>query len=190
MISWLKGQPKFVEEDHLTMVVNGVGYELLCSNNTITDLTGESEAEVFIHTHVREDALQLFGFSTPAEKKVFLSLIKVNGIGPKLAITILSATTVDQIVGMIEAEDAKALAKLPRIGKKTAEQIILSLKGKLVRASEDAAQAEMFAARQEIMSALVHLGFRVADVEKVVAEMEPDTDVQAGVRMGLSALTN
>lgn len=190
MISWLKGQPRFLDEDHLTLVVHGVGYELQCSQNTLKDLTGEDMAEVYVHTHVREDALQLFGFSSPAEKKVFLSLIKVNGIGPKLAVTILSATTVDQIVGMIESEDARSLAKLPRIGKKTAEQIILSLKGKLVRASDDTAQRDMFAARQEIVSALVHLGFRVADVEKVVSQMEPDTDVHAGVRMGLSALTN
>lgn len=190
MISWLKGQPQFLDEEHLTLIVHGVGYELLCSQNTLDDLAGESMAEIYVHTHVREDALQLFGFSSLAEKKVFLSLNKVNGIGPKLAVTILSATTVDEIVGMIEAEDAKALSKLPRIGKKTAEQIILSLKGKLVRASEDTQQKEMFAARQEIVSALVHLGFRVADVEKVVAQMRPDTDVHTGVRRGLSALTN
>lgn len=190
MIAFLKGQPRVMEEDQVIFLVHGVGYELHCSQNTIKDLEDEEMAEVFVHTHVREDAFHLFGFSQMAEKKVFLSLIKVNGIGPKLAVTILSATTVDQIVAMIEAEDAKALAKLPRIGKKTAEQIILSLKGKLVRASEDEGQKQLFASRQEIVSALVHLGFRMNDVEKVVAQMEPNIDVQAGVRQGLAALTN
>ena len=189
MIAFLHGQPIAIEDDSAIVNVHGVGYELMCSTNTLDHLKNLESVDIYIHTHVREDALLLFGFSTLAEKKVFLSLIKVNGIGPKLAISVLSAAPVEHIVHMIETEDAKGLAKLPRIGKKTAEQIILSLKGKLVR-SEEAPTTKTFTSRDEIVSALVHLGFRLGDVEKVVEQMSPSTDVQTGIRQGLAALTN
>lgn len=190
MISFIKGEPLFVEADSLTVDVNGVGYELHCSSNTLTDFDGQSQINAFIHTHVREDAFLLFGFSSEIEKKVFLSLLKVNGIGPKMALTILSAASVNHIVSLIEAEDAKGLAKLPRIGKKTAEQMILSLKGKLVRAEDSLEKPQQPRARVEIISALVHLGFRLTDVEKVVEQMNSNIDLQEGVRQGLAALTN
>jgi Holliday junction DNA helicase RuvA len=189
MIGFLQGQPRQLDDEALIMMVHGVGYELICSTNTLGDVAGQDRAELFVYTHVREDAIHLFGFSSLNEKRVFLSLLKVNGIGPKLAITILSSASVEKIISMIEAEDAKGLSQLPRVGKKTAEQIILSLKGKLVRAEEVVAQ-NRFSARPDIVSALVHLGFRVQDVEKVVDQMDAKVDVQTGVRIGLSALTN
>lgn len=188
MIGYLSGVPKVLDEDVLLMLVNGVGYELICSSSTLEVLSGEERAEVFVHTHVREDALQLFGFASLNEKRVFLSLLKVNGIGPKLAIAILSAASVEKIVNMIESEDAKGLSQLPRVGKKTAEQIILSLKGKLVRA-EESIRTNSFSHRGDIVSALVHLGFRMQDVEKVVDQMDAKVDLQTGVRLGLAALT-
>lgn len=189
MISFLQGQVFQMEEDVITLNVRGVGYELWCSSNTIGDFQGKDVVQAFVYTHVREDQFLLFGFSSSAEKKLFLSLIKVNGIGPKLAQKILSATRIETIAKMIDEGDVKGLTKLPKVGTKTAEQIILSLKGKLVLA-EDEQKKKSFIARSEIVSALVNLGFRLSDVESVVSQMDIETDLQAGVRQGLAALTS
>lgn len=188
MIGFLQGRPMNVEGDTLLLNVHGVGYELSCSQQTLSELEGQEIVEAWVYTHVREDAIHLFGFATPIEKQLFLSLIKVNGVGPKLALNVLSASRLEMLVQMIEEADAKGLAKLPKIGKKTAEQIILSLKGKLVQTDSKPIRSS-FPARSEIVSALVHLGFRVNDVEEVVNKMDPKTDLQAGVRSGLAALT-
>ncbi len=136
---------------------------------------------------MREDALQLFGFNSLNERMLFTSLLKVNGIGPKSAMNILGAAPFSNIQSWIELGDTKALSHLPKVGKKTAEQVVLTLQGKLVRV--DDASPMKSTHRQEIVSALVHLGFRLIDVEKVVEQMPPDVDFQNGVRQGLSALT-
>lgn len=189
MIGYLVGRPLVASADNLILNVQGVGYELSCSQSTLGDVEGRDFCELWVHTHVREDVIQLFGFSKPVEKQLFLSLIKVNGIGPKMALTILSATRLENLIRMIEEADAKGLSQLPKVGKKTAEQMILSLQGKLVR-TEDEKNLGLFPARGEIVSALVNLGFRLQDVEKVVDQMPSHVDVQQGVRKGLSALTS
>jgi Holliday junction DNA helicase RuvA len=188
MIGYLQGRPLRIAIDHMILLVQGVGYELHCSAQTLADLDGKSFVEAWIYTHVREDALQLFGFSTELEKSIFLSLLKVNGIGPKSALNICSGAPSKQIVQWIEDSNVGALTKLPKVGKKSAEQIILTLQGKLVRAG-DLGHAQRFAARSQIVSALVNLGFRIGDVEKVVDGMQPETDLEQGLRQGLSALT-
>jgi len=187
MIGYLQGRPLRMSADHMILLVQGVGYELSCSAQTLGDLDGKSFVEVWVYTHVREDALQLFGFSTELEKTMFLSLLKVNGVGPKSALNIVSGAPTAQIVQWIEDSNVGALTKLPKVGKKSAEQIILTLQGKLVRAGEG--HTQRFAARSQIVSALVNLGFRIGDVEKVVDHMTPETDLEQGLRQGLSALT-
>jgi Holliday junction DNA helicase RuvA len=189
VIGYLQGRPLRFAADHMILLVSGVGYELHCSTQTLQDLDHKSFVEVWVHTHVREDALILFGFSTEIERSAFHSLLKVNGIGPKSALNILSGAPVRQIIQWIEDSNVGALSKLPKIGKKTAEQIVLTLQGKLVR-SGDSASAQRFVARPQIVSALVNLGFRLGDVEKVVDQMSPDTDLEAGLRQGLSGLTS
>ena len=190
MISYLQGRPLRFGADHLILLVGGVGYELLCSTQTLMTLEGRPYVEVWVHTHVREDALQLFGFASEVEKSMFLSLLKVNGIGPKSALNALSGAPTAQIVRWIEESNVGALTKLPKVGKKSAaEQIILTLQGKLVRAG-DASADRRFTARPQIVSALVNLGFRLLDVEKVVDQMPVETDLEGGLRQGLSALTS
>lgn len=189
MIGYLQGRPLRFGADHVILLVQGVGYELHCSAQTLAALEGRDFVEVWVHTHVREDVIQLFGFATELEKAVFLSLLKVNGVGPKSAVNALSGAPTQQIVDWIESSNVSALTKLPKIGKKSAEQIILTLQGKLVRAGE-AASGSRFVARPQIVSALVNLGFRLADVEKVVDQMPPDMDLEGGLRRGLSALTS
>lgn len=189
MIGYLQGRPLRFTPDSVILLVSGVGYELHCSTQTLQALEGRSFVEVWVHTHVREDALQLFGFATELEKSLFLSLLKVNGVGPKSAVNALSGAPTSQIVQWIEDSNVGALTKLPKIGKKSAEQIVLTLQGKLVRA-EAGEGGSRFVARPQIVSALVNLGFRLGDVEKVVDSMPPDTDLEGGLRQGLTALTS
>ena len=144
---------------------------------------------MWIHTHVREDQFTLFGFSSKIEKKLFLSLIKVNGIGPKLATQVLSGASLDHIIDAIEEKNVKALTALPRVGKKTAEQMILTLKGALV-VDRDQQQTKMEPVKphKEILSALTNLGFRSAEVEEVVLSLPKDVDFEQGVRDSLRLL--
>lgn len=193
MISFLRGAPIHEEQDSIVLDVQGVGYELQCSRPTLDDFFGQTEIKAWVYTHVREDAITLFGFSSALEKKIFSSLIKVNGIGPKMAIVILSGTSVSHLSEMIEAGDVKALTKLPKVGKKTAEQMILTLKGKLEVSSTSSlggVSTVTSNSRQEIVSALTNLGFKGSDVEKVVDELPVDIGFEAGLRDGLAALTN
>lgn len=189
MIGYLQGRPLRFTADTVILLVQGVGYELSCSGSTLSDLEGKNFVEVWVHTHVREDALQLYGFSTELERQLFLSLLKVNGVGPKSALNICSGAPTRQIVQWIDDANTAALSKLPKVGKKTSEQIVLSLQGKLVRAGESGTSTR-FVARPQIVSALVNLGFRLVDVESVVDKMPADTNLEIGLRQGLSALTS
>ncbi len=189
MIGYIKGKVLSVGLSEAIIETQGLGYELHCAFQTLGELQNRETAELWVYTHVREDALQLFGFASRNEKELFLSLLKVNGIGPKSALNILSATSLESLQNLIESGDAKALSKLPKVGKKTAEQMILTLKGKLTFVESQGAQAGV-GNRDAIVSAMVHLGFRVADVEKVVADFDANIEIEQGVREALVALTN
>lgn len=190
MIGSLRGTLLAVDEESALLDVAGVGYEVFCSAIVLADLSGRvgQEARLWIHTHVREEALQLFGFRDRAEKQLFLSLLKVNGVGPKSALHALSGAEPSMILDWIENGDAKALSKLPKIGKKTAEQVILTLQGKLVRATDSAAAVS--GAQREVLSALVNLGFKPQKVEEFVSGLPREIAVEEGVRLGLTALSN
>lgn len=188
MIGMLRGRVLEIKNDLAIIDVQGVGYEIHVSKNTALEIDGKELTRVFVYTHVREDNLSLFGFSTSLEKELFLNLIKINGIGPKVALTMLSATRVTDLIELIEAGDVNGLSDLPKIGKKKAEQIVLSLKGQLVFAEARTLQTS-FSAKADVISALVNLGFRQTEVEKAVAQLPPETDFAAGVRRGLALLT-
>ena len=188
MISYISGQVIDQEESALTILCRGIGYEVTCSENTITDISDQKVVQLWIYTHVREDSFHLFGFSSKIEKRLFLSLIKVNGVGPKLAIQILSGARLEKIIDAIEAKDVKTLMSLPRVGKKTAEQMILTLKGTLVMDS-GAKSTVPRKPHQEILSALVNLGFRSVDVEEVIQVLPVDIEFEQGVRESLRQLS-
>ncbi len=185
MISFLRGQPIAFDEGRVTLLVDGVGYEVLVSNATWENISDTLEAELYVMTHVREDAIQLFGFHSLEEKNLFLSLIKVNGIGPKLGLGILSACSLDKFKELIVNEDIKGLSQLPKIGKKMAEQMVLSLKGKL----PETQVTHKSQTKEQIVSALSHLGFKVSEIEKVLEDIPDSVTVQEGIRQGLAALT-
>jgi len=142
----------------------GVGYELAISVATFTELPGEGkEAKLHVHTHVREDALLLFGFAELAEKRLFEKLLTISGIGPKLAITVLSGISSERLVGAIRGGDHATLTKIPGIGKKTAERVVLELKDKLddmVGFTPDSGAAPTLGGvAEDVLSALVNLGY-------------------------------
>lgn len=188
MIAFLTGQIIDQDENLITLLCRGVGYEVCCSDNTLAQIATQKVVQLSIYTHVREDALQLYGFASKLEKQLFMSLLKVNGIGPKLAIQILSGASLEQIIQAIENKDIKMLTSLPRVGKKTAEQMVLTLKGVLVSADEQKF-TPLANVHKEIYSALVHLGFRSQDVEQVLAKLPEGVEFEQGVRESLRQLS-
>ncbi|MBL7557119.1 MAG: Holliday junction branch migration protein RuvA [Bdellovibrionaceae bacterium] len=189
MIGFLRGEVVELQPEYFILDVQGVGYEIYASLQTIAQISENMNKTIsmWIYTHVREDALTLFGFQYREEKNLFLSLLKVNGVGPKMAIGILSGAPYDKLVELIENSDAKALSQLPRVGKKTAEQIILSLKGKLVRVQEKAVETSQ--QRQQVSSALVNLGFKPQLVDEYVSQLPKELSVEDSIRGGLAKLT-
>ncbi len=190
MIGRIQGTLVEANQDSVILDVQGVGYEVYPHARAFVELQSQvgEQTLLWIYTHVREDALQLFGFLTVEEKNLFLQLLKVNGVGPKLAQNILSGASAAEITDWIESGDAKALSKIPKVGKKTAEQIILTLQGKLVRieAPIKNQQSKVF---KEIQFALTNLGFKTAIVEEFLTTLSEEIEVEEGIRLGLSQLS-
>ncbi|MNZ38292.1 Holliday junction ATP-dependent DNA helicase RuvA [compost metagenome] len=131
MIDFLRGQVVLLETEYVVLDVQGVGYRVFCPNPYIYGTKKDDIVTIYTHHHVREDAILLFGFPTREEQKLFRKLIEVSGIGPKVALGILSGGSPDHVVAAIHQENISFLIKLPGIGKKTAQRMILDLKDKL-----------------------------------------------------------
>jgi holliday junction DNA helicase RuvA len=172
MIAHLRGKLLVKHPNQAVVETAGVGYDVTISVPTFSDLP-EIGAEVafHIHTHVREDAIALYGFLLSSEKLLFEKLITVSGIGPKLAITILSGMAADEMVGAIRGNAVARLTRIPGIGKKTAERMVLELRDKLpetVPRSVTATSA-LSATEEDVLSALLNLGYQRPAAEKAVA---------------------
>src|SRR5690625_2914593 len=131
MIAYVKGIITFIQENAVIVDVNGIGYEIICPDPFVFQSYLKKETFIYTYHHVREDVQSLYGFKTEDEKLLFEKLISVSGIGPKSAVTILGSVHVPEFIGAVEQEDEKYLTQFPGVGKKTARQIILDLKGKL-----------------------------------------------------------
>jgi len=150
----------------------GVGYDVTISVPTFAELSQVgTEVSLHIYTHVREDTLALYGFGRPEEKHLFEKLLTVSGIGPKLAITILSGMAADEMVGAIRGNDVARLTRIPGIGRKTAERMVLELRDKLPPQGADAVKEipSLTAVEEDVLSALTNLGYQQAAAEKAVA---------------------
>jgi holliday junction DNA helicase RuvA len=172
MIAHLRGKLLAKHPNQAIVETGGVGYDVAISVPTFSDLPGVgSEVALHIHTHVREDALALYGFLLASEKTLFEKLITVSGIGPKLAITILSGMAADEMVGAIRGNDVVRLTRIPGIGKKTAERMVLELRDKLptAQAGPAAPAPALSAVEEDVLSALVNLGYQRASAEKALA---------------------
>jgi Holliday junction DNA helicase RuvA len=174
MIAHLRGRLLAKHPNQVVIETAGVGYDVTISIPTFSDLPNiGGEVALHIHTHVREDLIALYGFLKPAEKQLFEKLITVSGIGPKLAITILSGMAADEMVGAIRGNDIARLTRIPGIGKKTAERMVLELRDKLPPAGvgEAAAVPVMSVTEEDVLSALVNLGYPRAAVERALASV-------------------
>ena len=172
MIAHLRGKLLAKSPNQAIVETAGVGYDVVISVPTFSDLpTVGAEVALHIHTHVREDSLALYGFLRPAEKQLFEKLITVSGIGPKLAITILSGMPVAEMTGAIRGNDVARLTRIPGIGRKTAERMVLELRDKLpvAEAGQVAASASANPMEEDVLSALMNLGYQRAAAEKALA---------------------
>ncbi len=170
MIAHLRGRLISKHPNQAIVEAGGVGYDVTITVPTFSDLPASgSEVALFIHTHVREDALALFGFLRAAEKQLFEKLLQVSGIGPKLAITILSGMPATEMVAAIRSGDVARLTRIPGIGKKTAERMILELRDKLEAFGEAPAPRLATPVEEDVLSALMNLGYQRAAAERALA---------------------
>ncbi|MCX7085450.1 MAG: Holliday junction branch migration protein RuvA [Methylococcales bacterium] len=185
MIGFLRGKLVHKAPPFLVLDVNGVGYELEAPMTTFYDLPALNQ-EIKLHTHlvVREDAHILFGFSAEAERSLFRTLIKVNGVGPKLALTILSGQSAEEFHRCIHDNDTVALVRLPGVGKKTAERLVIEMRDRLPELGDTSTatyenqegirSVAVANPKQEAISALCSLGYKPLDASKMVQNISAD----------------
>jgi Holliday junction DNA helicase RuvA len=196
MIGFLHGQLLKATPELLLLDVQGVGYEVHIPLSTWYEIEKRRDEPVrlFIHTHMREDGIALFGFWTEREKLLFERLIAVSGIGPRLARVALSGMAPDDLLGAIAAGDVARLATIPGVGKKTAERMVLELKDKMreLAAELPGTVAAAPAADQDVVSALVNLGYKASLAERAVGEVRrerPDAAFNELLRASLNRLS-
>ena len=180
MIGFLRGRILQRQAPHLLVDVQGVGYEVEAPMSTFYSLP-EVGAEVMLYTHlaVREDAHVLFGFGTETERRLFRALIRVNGVGPRLALTILSGVSVENFVRCVRDNDSVALTRLPGIGRKTAERLVVEMRDRLEDAGGDALTRNVpMTARDEALSALVSLGYKPPEAGRMLQAIK-DTGISS-----------
>ena len=198
MIGYLHGRVIALYTDHCLLDVHGVGYRVFVANSTRTKLRQREEASLFIYTSVREDAIVLYGFAAEEEYDLFLQLIGVSGIGSKVALGILSAITVEGLCRAIQNKQASVLTKLPGIGKKSAERLILELKDKVAfRGSEE---EELLTiedgeevgddAASEAMAALQSLGYTPSEIAPVIRKTAKYKTTEAIIKASLKELSH
>lgn len=196
MIGFLRGKVAYLLADDCLFDVGGVGYRVTVSGMTRSKLRQGEQAMLFTYLSVREDALQLYGFATQEEYDVFLQLIGVSGIGPKVALGILSSTTVSGLCSAIANKQASLLTKLPGIGKKSAERLILELKDKLAFVGTgDGEEAFVEAAPlgdgilDEAAAALASLGYTPAETAPVLKQLGTCQTTEEAIRLALKKLS-
>ena len=186
-------QGKILEKipPHILVDCNGVGYEIEVPMTTFYDLPEVgSEVELLTHFLVREDAQLLFGFATDQERIIFRKLLKVNGIGAKASLSILSGMTVNELMHSIQTKDVNSLTKIPGVGKKTAERLILELKDKFSDTEFAASKNQGSSELSDIQNALLALGYNQKDILTVTKDLGENITVNDGIKQALKLLSN
>jgi Holliday junction DNA helicase RuvA len=181
MIGYLEGSLKTLDATRAVVLAGGVGYEVHISLSTYYRLEGKRDVAMEIYTHVREDALALYGFASSDEKRAFEKLISISGIGPTLAQKILSGIDANDLADAIARGDARKLSTIPGVGKKTAERICLELRDKLVAGvpSAQPAAPTRITVDDDVQSALVNLGYRPKDAEIALEKARQELGAEA-----------
>ena len=196
MIGFLKGKATHITSDYCLLDVHDVGYRVFISNQTRAHISPSAEVMLYIHTNVREDAILLYGFFSREEYDLFLHLIGISGIGPKVAQGILSSATVNDFYRMVQQKDVKGITKLPGIGKKTAERILLELKDKLSDVSvADLPEGDNNVGTKtensmiaEATEALLTLGFQDSEIQRVFRQRHSCQNTEELIRYALAEL--
>ena len=190
MIGYLSGKIISSKPTRITLDVNGVGYVVNISINTFEKISDKSLVSLFIHTNVKEDSISLFGFYKESEKEMFELLISVNGIGPKLALSILSGIQVDELKHAIISGDVSKVVSVPGIGRKTADRLMLELKSKVGSVTAD--EALPYSIKNEAIAALTTLGYNSKQAEKSVRDVfsaDPKATLEDLIKKALSNLS-
>ena len=184
MIARLRGRPAGRTFDGIVLDVGGVGYLVRATVRGLQKAEGAKEVELDTYLHVRDDALQLYGFAEPAERELFEQLLSVSGVGPKVALAIVSGSTPRELRRAIALEDTTRFMAIPGIGKKTAQRVVLELKEKLAleEVIGEAGAPELVA-----RDALVELGYSVLEAEQALAATDPEAPAEERVRQALKA---
>jgi len=184
MISRLRGAPAGVTAEGLVVDVGGVGYLVAATPGVLRRAQSASEVTVETYLHVREDTLQLYGFADAAERALFVKLIGVSGIGPKVALAVVSSAAADELTRAIALRDSARFQAIPGIGKKTAERIVLELEASIAEALPVVTSAGV---PRELVArdALVELGYTLVEAEQALASVDPDLPVEERVREAL-----
>lgn len=194
MIAHLRGRLLAKTPQSVVVETGGVGYEVAISIPTFTALPAEgNEVSLLIHTHVREDALALFGFTSATEKRLFEKLLGISGIGPKLAVTVLSGLPPERLIAAIHGQDHATLTRIPGVGKKTAERIVLELKDKLQQLATTMPAGNATPVAEDVLSALVNLGYQRAAAQKgietaIARDAEAGKDFETLFRAAMSSM--
>ncbi|HZG69965.1 MAG TPA: Holliday junction branch migration protein RuvA [Chondromyces sp.] len=202
MYEYIKGTIEYTGPEYIVLENNGIGFQILTPNPFVFSKNQGQSVTIYIHQHVREDALSLYGFSTIEEKRLFEKLISVSGIGPKGALAVLASGEPSQVISAIEHEDEAFLTKFPGVGKKTARQMILDLKGKLqdvvpeyfpnlFNANEEAKKEERSEQLEEALLALEALGYSQREIKKISSKLKKEEmTTDQYIRKGLQLLLN
>jgi len=187
MIASLRGKPVARTAEGLVLDVGGVGYLVHATPTAIRKGDVADEITVETYLHVREDALQLYGFAERAERELFVQLLSVNGVGPKVALAIVSGSPAAELRRAIVLEDTARFQAIPGIGKKTAERIVLELKEKLGGAPVPISSASGTQPHVVARDALVELGYSLGEAEQALAAVDPELSPEERVRQALKA---
>ena len=189
MISYLKGKAQYIGQNYIEVIVNDLGYKVFVTEAFLKSVKVDKEVEVFTHQHVREDALDLFGFDNREQMELFEKLIGVSGIGPRTALGVLSAANIEEIETAVIHDDVSVLTKVSGIGAKTAERIVLELKGKYKgkvapvnkggKANDDA----------DVIDGLVGLGYPVDQARSALRQVDKDAGTDEKLKLCLKMLS-
>ena len=187
MIAKLKGKIEYIKDNYAVVDVNGVGYKVFLTAHSLGKVAGQKDVDLFIHTHVREDAFSLFGFLTMEELEMFELLISISGVGPKSAQGILTIATPKTIRAAILNEDSSILTKVSGIGKKTAERVILELRNKVTDMPES--EKESATVDSDAIEALLSMGYSAYEAREALKNVPKDVkDVGQRIKLALKSL--
>lgn len=192
MISSLRGIVAFRSNDAVVIEVGGVGLDVISSRSAVETCEVGEMASIVTRLIVREDSLTLYGFSSLTERELFDVLLKISGVGPKMAMAIISTMSIDNLRNAVSSQRVELLTRVPGVGKKTAEKIMLELKDKLPMGLDAVPQGGFDDINSDVMDALTSLGFSVVEAQMAIQALPPDTpqDMQERLRLSLQYLSD